>query len=318
VVINILFVIGGIGVILLGANLLVKGASSLAKLFNIPDLVIGLTIVAIGTSTPELVVNIYSAIKGNTGIAIGNILGSNIANILLIIGLSAIVYPLTVKRNTQYKEIPLGMLAIALIGICGNDILIDKAASNVISRIDGIILLCFFIIFMYYTFQIASSDDLSQGKIKRQAPWVSILSIIIGISCLFFAGKYFVEGAVEIAKYFGLSDTKIGLTIVAIGTSLPELATSLVAAYKKNPDIAVGNVVGSNIINVFLILGISAIIKPLPLQSSDNFDILVAFLASLMLFSSTFMFNYRKILRFEGASFVFIYVVYISYRLLYT
>ena len=168
---SILFLIGGLVVIIFGANALVGGASSIAKRFKIPDLVIGLTIVSIGTSTPELAISVISAVKGNTDIAVGNILGSNIANILLILGLSAMVYPLVVQHNTQYKEIPLGILAVALIGICGNDIFFDNQATNVLTRIDGIVLLCFFIIFLYYTFQIASRDDLADEPIKQQALW---------------------------------------------------------------------------------------------------------------------------------------------------
>jgi len=310
---SIVFLIGGLVVILLGANALVGGASSIAKRFKIPDLVIGLTIVSIGTSTPELAISIISAIKGNTDIAVGNVLGSNIANILLILGISAIVYPLAVHKNTQYKEIPLGILAVALIGFCGNDIFFDSSSANVLTRIDGIVLLCFFIIFLYYTFQIATKSDIPREQIKHQPMWKAILFVLLGIGGLYFGGKYFVEGAIVMAKYFGMSDALIGLTIVAIGTSLPELATSVVAAYKKNPDIAIGNVVGSNILNVFFILGITATIKPLPLNQSTNIDIAVAILASLLLFVSTFMVHKRKITRIEGIIFVTIYIIYLVY-----
>jgi len=310
---SVLFLIIGLAIILVGAHLLVGGASSLAKRFNIPDLVIGLTIVSIGTSTPELVISILSALKGNTDIAIGNIVGSNIVNILFILGVSAIVYPLTVQSNTQYKEIPLAVLAVVLIGIMGNDIFLDNGTTNVVSRIDGIVLLCFFVIFMYYTFQIAGNDDITGDEIKKQPLWKSTLFIVGGVLGLYFGGQLFVDGAILIARYFGLSDSLIGLTIVAIGTSLPELATSVVAAYKKNSDIAVGNVVGSNIINVFLILGITATISPLPLNKSSNIDISVAILASVMLFMSTFVLHIKKISRSEGYIFVIAYIVYVVY-----
>jgi cation:H+ antiporter len=313
---SIVFLFGGLLVILLSANALVIGASSIAKRFNIPDLVIGLTIVSIGTSTPELAISVISVLKGNTDIAVGGVLGSNISNILLILGLSAIVFPLVVQNNTQYKEIPLGILAVALIGICGNDIILDNGSSNVLSRIDGIVLLCFFIIFIYYTFQIATKKDVETEQIKKQVMWKSVTFVILGIAGLFFGGNYFVEGAVIIARYFGMSDALIGLTIVAIGTSLPELATSIVAAYKKNPDIAVGNVVGSNILNVFLILGITATIKPLPLNPNANFDIAVALLASLLLFLSTFIIHKRKISRSEGVIFVIFYILYLAYLII--
>jgi cation:H+ antiporter len=313
---SILFLFGGLIVIILSANALVGGASAIAKRFGISDLVIGLTIVSIGTSAPELAISVISAIKGNTDIAVGNILGSNIANILLIIGLSAIVFPLVVQKNTQYKEIPLGMLAVALIGILGNDMILDKGASNVLSRIDGIVLLCFFLIFLYYTFQIATNKDVEDIPIQKQALSKSIVFVILGIAGLFFGGNYFVEGAIKIARYFGMSDKLIGLTIVAIGTSLPELATSIVAAYKKNPDIAVGNVVGSNILNVFLILGITAAIKTLPLSPSANIDIAVALIASLLLFLSTFLFHQRKVTRGEGIVFVLVYISYLTYLII--
>jgi len=310
---NILFLIGGLVVIIIGADALVNGASAIAKRLKIPDLVIGLTIVSIGTSTPELAISVISALKGNTDIAVGNIIGSNIGNILLILGLSAIVYPLAVQKNTQYKEIPLAVLAILAVSFLGNDIFFDGGTMNAITRIDGIILLLFFTIFMYYIFQIATTDDVSNVVIKHQPVWKSLLYIVLGILGLYFGGKYFVEGAIVVARYFGMSDALIGLTIVAIGTSLPELATSIVAAYKKNPDIAVGNVVGSNIINVFLILGITAVIKPLPLNPSSNIDIGVALLASMLLFISTFFMGKKLITRTEGVLFVLIYIVYLIY-----
>lgn len=314
---SILFLLGGLIVLIFGANALVSGASSIAKRLKISDMVIGLTIVSIGTSTPELAISIISALKGNTDLVVGNILGSNIANILLILGISAIVFPLAVQKNTQYKEIPLGILAIALIAFCGNDIFFDNSSSNIISRVDGIILLCFFLIFMYYTFQIATNTEFQDENIKYQPTWKSIIYIFLGVIGLYFGGKYFVDGAVEIAKYLGMSDKMIGLTIVAIGTSLPELVTSIIAASKKKPDIAVGNVIGSNILNVFLILGITAVIRPIPISTGVNIDIGVALLASLFLFLSTFMFGKRKITRIEGIIFLTTYLIYIFYLIFF-
>ncbi len=314
---SILFLIGGLLVVLLGAHALVDGASSIAKRFNISDMVIGLTIVSIGTSMPEMSISVISALKGNTDIAVGNILGSNIANILLILGLSSIVYPLTIQKNTQYKEIPLSILAILLIGICGNDIFFDHGTSNVLSRIDGIVFLCFFVIFMYYTFQISNTNDVELVDVKQQPLWKSVLYVVVGMVGLYFGGNYFVEGAIIIARYFGMSDAIIGLTIVALGTSLPELATSLVAASKKNSDIAIGNVVGSNILNVFLILGVTATIKPLPLHATANVDISVALFASLLLFLSTMVFRKRIITRGEGFVFVSVYVAYMAYLIVF-
>ncbi len=303
--------------VIIGANGLVSGASSIAKRLKISDMVIGLTIVSIGTSTPELAISIISAIKGSTDIAVGNILGSNIANILLILGISAMVYPLTVQNNTQFKEIPLAVLAILIIGVTGNDIFLDKGTTNVITRADGIIMLSFFIVFMYYTFHIAKTDKAPEGEqFNVQPTWKSIIYIVFGIVGLYFGGQFFVDGAIEIARHFGMSDKLIGLTIVAIGTSLPELATSVVAAYKKKSDIAVGNVVGSNIMNVFLILGITATISPLPLSSGANIDIGVALLASIFLFMSTFFMGKRLVSRVEGGIFLATYIAYVTYLII--
>ena len=313
---SILYLIGGLILIMVSANAMVNGASSIAKHFNIPDLVIGLTIVAIGTSTPELAISVISALKGNTAIAVGNVLGSNIANILLIVALSAIVFPLTVKNNTQYKEIPLGILAVLTVAICGNDILLDNGTANLISRTDGLILLCFFLIFLYYTFQIATGDDIESDKSKLKPIWISAIYVTAGIAGLYFGGNFFVDGAKVIARYLGMSDAMIGLTIVAIGTSLPELATSLTAAWKKKPDIAVGNIIGSNILNIFLILGLTATIQPLPLHPAANFDIGVTLLASFLLFFSTFILKKRIITRAEGIIFFTFYAGYLTFIIL--
>lgn len=314
-----LYLIFGLAAIVYGADRLVTGASSIAKGFNISDMVIGLTIVSIGTSTPELAVSVLSALDGNTEIAVGNILGSNIANILLILGVSSIVFPLTVQKNTQYKEIPLAVLAIVVIAFCGNDVYFDGGPSNVLSRIDGFMMLCFFAIFLYYTFEIAKVDETLDDKagadseIKVDPVWKSAFFVVFGIALLYFGGKYFVQGAITVAEILGMSKAVIGLTIVAIGTSLPELATSVVAAYKKNPDIAVGNVVGSNIFNVFFILGTTATLKPLPLNAAANIDLGVALLASLLLFLFTFILHKRVITRMNGVVFLLVYVSYLVY-----
>ncbi len=315
-ILSLLFLVAGLAVVIVGANILVSGSSSIAKRLKISDMVIGLTIVSIGTSTPELAISVISAINGNTDIAVGNILGSNIANILLILGISAMVYPLTVQKNTQYKEIPLVVLAILLIGVTGNDIWFDGGPINVISRADGVVYLFFFIIFMYYTFQIAGAEDVGDEAIVPQPLWKSVMYIVLGVAGLYFGGKYFVEGAVTIARYLGMSDSLIGLTIVAVGTSIPELATSVVAAYKKNSDIAVGNIVGSNIINVFMILGITATIRPLPLSATTNVDITVALYASVLLFLATFVLHARKVTRAEGVIFTVSYLAYLVYLIM--
>lgn len=311
-----LLLILGFFPLIYGAGLLVDSASSLAKRYNIPNMVIGLTIVAFGTSAPELVVNVFSAIQGNADLALSNVIGSNIFNIAAILGLSAIIYPLTVKNNTTWIEIPLALLAALLVFILANDRLIDNSEDSVINRIDGIVLLIFFLIFMVYNFQMIQKGEFSEEiPIKDMAPKKAVLLVIAGIILLVAGGRLIVFSAVELALSWGLSERLIGLTIVSIGTSLPELATSLVAATKKNTDIAVGNIVGSNIFNVFFILGISATIYPVPFQSGSQPDILINILLSLMLFAFLFTGKGRRLERWEGITFVVIYVGYMAWLL---
>ena len=274
---DILLLVGGLLLILIGANGLTDGAASVAKRFRIPSIVIGLTIVAFGTSAPELAVSVSSALKGSADIAIGNVVGSNIFNTLMIVGCTALFAPIVITRNTLRKEIPLCILSSIALLICANDILLNHATENVISITDGLLLLCFFAIFMGYTFAIASgSNGEGQDEEIRQLPMCrSILYIIGGLAGLIFGGQWFVEGASNIARSLGVSESIIGLTLVAGGTSLPELATSIVAALKKNPEIAIGNVIGSNLFNIFFVLGCSASITPLRLNGITNFDLWV-------------------------------------------
>lgn len=306
----VLFIFG-FAILIKGADWLVDGASSVAKKFGISAIVIGLTIVAFGTSAPELIVNIFASIQGNTDIAIGNILGSNICNILLILGISAIIYPLAVKKNTTWKEIPLALLAVITIALMANDALFDGLGFSAITRIDGLILIGFFAIFLYYTHGISKGGETEEQGVKEHKLSTSILMIIGGLVCLTVGGKWIVDGAVSIATSLGISQALIGLTIVAVGTSLPELATSAVAAYKKQADIAVGNIVGSNIFNIFWILGLSAVIKPLPFTSTLNFDIIMTILATLLLFLAMFIGKKRILERWQGASFIAIYIIYV-------
>lgn len=296
-----------------GAGFLVDGASSVAKKFNISNLVIGLTIVAFGTSAPELFVNLFASFNGTTDIAIGNIVGSNIANVFLILGIAAIIYPIKVGKGTVWKEIPLSLLAAVLLLILANDRLVDGLGFNALTRSDGAVLIAFFVIFIYYTFGIAKNQDTNDGQ---EAPKVysgltSAGLIFLGLIGLVIGGQWIVNSATIIATNFGLSDALIGLTIVAIGTSLPELATSAVAAYKKNSDIAVGNVVGSNVFNIFWILGLSSIIKPLPFKPELNFDLWVAVGASILLFIWMFLGKRHTLERWQGVTFILIYFGYI-------
>jgi cation:H+ antiporter len=308
-----LLLIAGFFLLIKGASILIEGASSIAKKLNISNLVIGLTIVAFGTSTPELFVNISASLKGNTEIAIGNILGSNIANILLILGVSSIIYPISIRKTTLAKEIPFSLLAAIVLAILVNDKLIDNRDFSELSAADGIILIAFFSIFIYYVIDIARQNPENAEEVKSLKTWKAIIYIITGVAGLAIGGNWIVEGAIKVAGNFGLSESFIGLTVVAIGTSLPELATSAVAAYKKNPDIAVGNVVGSNIFNIFWVLAVSAIIKPLPFQPKSNVDVLMTIITSLLLFALLFASRKRTLGRWQGWLFLAIYIGYIIF-----
>jgi cation:H+ antiporter len=310
----ILFFVGFVALIK-GADLLVDGASSLAGRLGVSALVIGLTIVAFGTSAPELVVNLLASWQGNTDIAIGNVLGSNIVNILLILGISAIFYPLAVHRGTVWKEIPFALLAVIVLAFLASDTLIDGSTTSSIERGDGLILLSFFVIFLYYIFGITKKNGVStdEAEVKEEPQFTtgrSLFMILGGVLGLVVGGKWIVDGAVAFATSFGVSEALIGLTIVAIGTSLPEMATSVVAAYKKNVDIAVGNIIGSNIFNVFWILGISSIIRPLPFAPALTTDLVVAIGATLVLFLALFVGKRNTLERSQGIAFVFLYVAY--------
>jgi cation:H+ antiporter len=263
-------------------------------------------------------VNIVASARGNTDIAIGNVLGSNISNVFLILGISAIIYPLSVSKGTVWKEIPFSLLAVITLGLMANDQVIDGDGSSLLTRIDGLVLLAFFTIFLYYSFSIAKAiEGLDEHVPAKATSFVkSILLVIAGLIGLTLGGKWIVDGAVTLAKSFGMSESLVGLTIVAVGTSLPELATSAMAAYKKNVDIAVGNVVGSNIFNIFFVLGISATMKPLPFQTKSNLDIAVVTVSSLLLFLFMFTGKKRSLDRWEGIVSLFLYGGYIAFLII--
>lgn len=281
----LLILIAGFVLLIKGADWLVEGASSIAKRFRVSDLVIGLTIVAFGTSAPELIVNIIASIEGNADIAIGNVVGSNISNTLLILGCCALIAPLAVQRNTVLKEIPFGLLAAGTLFVMANDALIDGYDVSELSRSDGVAFIGFFILFMYYTFGLNGANKEDSTHSEDTVPvWLSAGKLLIGLVALVGGGKIAVNSAVEIATLFGLSEALIGLTIVALGTSLPELAASGVATYRGRTDIAIGNIVGSNIFNIFWVLGLSAIIKPIPFAPATNIDLGVVVIATALLF----------------------------------
>lgn len=307
----IILVLGFVGLIW-GAEKLVDGASSIAIKFKIPLIVIGLTIVAFGTSAPELVVNIFAAINGNSDIALGNIVGSNIFNIAGILGVSAIIYPITVKSNSTWIEIPLALLAAITVFVVSNDIFFDGVSSSFISRTDGIMLLLFFVIFMAYNFQLSknpNSEILVETKVYTKLK--SILFVILGLALLIVGGRTIVYSAVNIAEMLGLSQRLIALTVVSIGTSLPELATALVAAKKKKDDLVIGNIIGSNIFNTFFILGCSGVITPLKVLPASQMDLIYNIILSFAVLFFVFLGRGRKISRIEGLVLFFSYIVYL-------
>lgn len=311
--ISLLFLLLGFVLLIIGANKLVEGASSLASKLGIPEIVIGLTVVAFGTSAPELVVNVMASINGNSDIVLGNVLGSNIFNVLGILGITAMIYPLTVKTDTTWLEIPMSLLAAVSLYFLVSDVRYDGADFDFLSRTDGIILLLFFSIFLVYNIKVSqnsSSDETGDERIELTY-LKSILYIIIGLTGLVAGGNLIVRGAVDIAVMIGLSERVIGLTIVSIGTSLPELATSIAAVRKKNVDIAIGNVVGSNIFNIFFVLGISIVVSPFKINHASIFDIYLNILAGILLFAFIFIGRGRQLVKWEGFLFLSIYLVYL-------
>ena len=299
-----------------GADILVEGAVSIARRLKISDLVIGMTVVAFGTSAPELFVNVTATIKGNSDLAIGNILGSNIANTLLVLGVASVIRPLAVAKGTVWREIPFSLLAAIVFAFLANDQLLDQHSASVISRSDGLVLLCFFIVFLYYAFTTANGIESITDQVpsKTHDLPAAILRLAGGLVGLCLGGRWIVDGAVSIATHFGLSETVVGLSIVAVGTSLPELATSAMAAYKGRADIAVGNIVGSNIFNIFFVLGVTATIKPLPFNTGNNIDVLMTIFTGLLLFAFMFSGKKARVDRWEGALAVVVYASYIGYR----
>lgn len=314
-----LLLLVGFAILIVGADFLVKGASSIAKKFKVSDLIIGLTVVSFGTSAPELAVNISAGISNSPGMAVGNIVGSNIFNLLIIVGLAALVRPITLKSSLVVIEIPYAILAcFALVFVAGDYFLGD--GEGIISMSDGFILLLFFSIFIYYIFLSAKKGMIEEDDAPKEEKYYSmrwsLLFVIGGLVALIFGGDLIVVNATKLARDWGMSETVIGLTIVAAGTSLPELATSLMAAYKGNSDIAIGNVVGSNIFNIFFILGVSALITPLPFEPRSMVDALVAMFATALVLFLSFRGRGQKIDKKEGSVLIVLYFIYVSYLLL--
>jgi cation:H+ antiporter len=315
--IDVLILIFGLTILILGAHWLVDGSSSVAAKLGISSFTIGLTVVAFGTSMPELVVNILASYSESSGLAIGNVVGSNIINVFLVVGIAALVKPINIQSTTIRIEIPFSFLAAVVLIFLANDALLDGAQQSILSRIDGLILLTFLVVFLYYTYLSAKTDILPPvSEVKVRKNYLSILMVIGGIGGLYWGGDLIVDRSVKIAQSMGVSDAVIGLTVVAIGTSLPELVTSVVAAFKGNSEIAIGNILGSNIFNIFMVLGVSSMIIPLPLYPSANIDLLVVCLASLLLFAFALIGPGQKIDRKEGGVFVVGYILYLSYLII--
>lgn len=317
---NIFWLVFGVALIILAANWLTDGAASIARKWGISDMVVGLTVVAFGTSAPELSISIISALQGNAPMAIGNVVGSNIFNILVIIGIVALIRPIWVEPSVMVNEIGLVIISsLALLAIGFSDLL-GAGDLRIVSRPEGIMLILFFAIFLRYTFaqakQAPESDPtaMEAGKKKMMPVWKSVLMVAAGLAGLVYGGDRFVAGASGVAMSLGMSEAVVGLTIVAAGTSLPELATSIVAAIKGNPGIALGNVIGSNIFNIFLVLGLTATITPLPFGGISHLDLCVMMLASLLFWFFSWKIGKCKITRIEGGILAAIYVAYIAWQ----
>ena len=309
----------GILLLLKGSDFLLEGASSLAKKLNIHKLVIGLTIVALGTSLPELFVSIVASLNGNPDVIIGNIIGSNIANILLILGIGAVIFPFALHKNTVWKEIPFSLIAgILLLILTHKTILgIDK---NVLTIGDGVVLLLFFLVFLYYTYDLIRQKNIEKEETKEEIElvkpvlgkyWRIIGAMALGIIGLYLGGKMTVDNAVIIAKNLGISEYIISATVIAIGTSLPELFVTIKAALRKEADLAIGNIVGSNIFNTLFILGIASLISPISTKPGLLAELILMNIVTIMLFAFMFMGQKHTLKRWQGGLFLGLYVGYV-------
>ena len=312
---SIICFVVGIALVIFGADWLTKGASDLARHLKMSELMIGLTIVAVGTSLPELVISVSSALSGNSGISLGNVLGSNIFNGMLILGTTALITPIMFSGKMLSRELPFNLLASVVVLLVSGSMLVGGAPGEYITRYNGLILLCFCAVFVRYTFSLRGNEEdtaaqqpMSMGKI--------LLFIAGGLAALIVGGKMFVSGASDIARGFGLSEALIGITIVSAGSSLPELAVSVNAARKGNVGIALGNVLGSNILNVFFILGCSATISPISLEGFTPVDYYVLLASSLFIYLFCAFFGKNKITRWEGGLLVAGYVAYVVYLIM--
>ena len=311
-IIQILLLIAGLVLILLGANYLVDGSSSIAKRFGISEFVIGLTIVGIGTSTPEMVVSFLSAFQGKADMAIGNVVGSNIFNTMLILGATALVAPLTITKSNLKKDIPLNIGVTVLLILLGMNFTIFGLGKDQLGRLDGLVLLLIFAWYLWSSFRNDSADE-EESSIEVKSGFVSTIMIIGGLLGLIFGGRLFVNSATELAKMFGVSDKFIAITVMAAGTSMPELATCIVAALKGRGQLALGNILGSNISNILLILGGAALIHPLSFNGMTPVDLGTVLVCSIFIWASAYLFKKKQLDRFEGVILLLMEVGYMWY-----
>ena len=308
---DIAILIAGLLLIVFGADWLVDGASAIARKLKISEFVIGLTIVGFGTSCPELVVSVTGAIKGISDISIGNVIGSNIFNTLLILGLTAIILPINVTRNNRRRDIPMTMLVTLLLIVCGMSFsLFGLGNGDGLSRVEGIVFLLLFAAYIFYCFKSDEQSAEEQAPAKETTILKAVLLTLAGLAGLVFGGRWFVNSAVNIAQALGVSDKFIAITLLAGGTSLPELAACVVAAAKKKGQLALGNILGSNIFNILLILGVSATIRPISFSGIDYIDMLALMLSMLLVMMSAYTFKKNQVDRFEGVIFLMAFIAY--------
>ncbi len=310
--VNLLKLLVGIAVLVKGADLLITGASGLARSVGVPEFIIGLTLVAFGTSLPELTVNIQASMEGASEITLGNVIGSNIANILLILGVAGLIRPLSIHRTFVKKEIPLNFLSIVILFAMIGDRILDGSASAFVSRSEGLVLITTFVGYLYFLAAFLEREAVDDENAKlgylKGGTYVGV-----GLLGLVLGSEWTVDGGVNLAIGLGVSQTIVGLFLIAVGTSLPELLTSAVAAYRGNPDIALGNVAGSNIFNVSLVLGASSLINPIPVPDVIFKDIVLLAIATLVLFLSNYFGRRYTVSRQEALIFLIIYTAYAVY-----
>lgn len=315
----------GLALLLVAANYLVDSSVAIAQRAKISNFIIGLTIVGIGTSAPELFVSVSSALKGSGDIAMGNVLGSNIANVLLIMGVTALILPFPIERLQRRRDIPFVILASLFVMLIANDTIVPGIQTNSLSRLDGIVLLVCFIVYMCWVVvqkgkdpkkALEEADEEASSSLAGKNPWLLWGIAIVSLVALIWGGNMFLDSAKNLARAWGMSEAVIAITIVAVGTSLPELVTAVIAASKKNPQLALGNVIGSNLFNLMFILGTASTVKPLQFVDINMWDYVVMMVSAVMLFIVLYTFKKNKFDRIEGAVFLFGYIAYVIYLLL--